>query len=116
MSAHLDMLMSIMPLVILIWMMTKKNGVPSFKALPLAALLLYLVKMIYFKADPNLMHATVLSGLLKAWTPILIVWGAIYLFRTMEYSGAMDVVRTWLNSITTNKVAQLMITGWASPP
>jgi len=93
--------------------MTKKNNLPSFRALPLVALILYLIKLVYFGVDANLVNATVISGLLTAWTPILIVWGAIFLFKTMEYTGAMDTIRTWLNGVTTNRVAQLMIIGWA---
>ncbi len=106
-------IMSLFPIVLLIWLMTKKNNMPSFRALPLVALLLYLVKLIYFDFDANLVNATVISGLLSAWVPITIVFGAVFLFKTMEYTGAMDILRTWLNGITTNKVAQAMIIGWA---
>jgi lactate permease len=31
----------------------------------------------------------------------------------MEHSGGMDVVRAWLNGVSANPVAQLMIIGWA---
>ncbi len=109
----MDLFCSILPIVVLIYLMTKKNSVPSSKALPIAALLMYLVRSIHFNLDSNILNAAVLSGLLKALTPILIVWGAIFLFNTMEYSGAMDTLRKWLNSITTSKVGQLMIIGWA---
>ncbi|WP_432822679.1 L-lactate permease, partial [Trichloromonas sp.] len=105
--------LSLFPIVLLIYLMTKKNNLPSFKALPLVALILYLIKLVFFDIDANLANATVLNGLLTAWTPILIVWGAIFLFKTMEYTGAMDTIRSWLNGVTTNKVAQLMIIGWA---
>ena len=109
----MDILFSVLPIVILIYLMTKKNSVPSYKALPFVALLLYAIKLIYFESDPNQINAAVIDGLLTAWTPLLIVWGAILLFKTMEHSGGMDVVRAWLNSISDNKVAQLMIVAWA---
>lgn len=109
----MDLILSILPIALLVFLMTKKNGMPSHKALPLAALVLYLIKLVFFQSDPNLMNATVISGLLYAWTPILIVWGAILLFKTMEHSGSMDVVRDWLNGISRNEIAQLMIIGWA---
>jgi lactate permease len=105
--------MSLFPIILLVWLMTKKNNMPSFRALPLVALLLYAIKLIYFDIDANLVNATVVSGLLTAWVPISIVFGAIFLFKTMEYTGAMDTIRTWLNGITTNKVAQAMIIAWA---
>ena len=109
----MDFIVSITPIVILIYLMTKKNSVPSHVALPLVALLTYGIKLIFFAAPPDLVHASVLNGLLSAWTPILIIWGAIFLFKTMEHSGALDVVRTWLTEISDNRVAQLMIIGWA---
>ena len=109
----MDVAISIFPIVLLIFLMTKKNNVPSHKALPLTALLMYLLKLIYFESDANLVNATVISGLLYAWIPILIIWGAIMLFKTMEVSGAMDTIRKWLNGVSENRVAQLMIIGWA---
>ncbi|MBN2306882.1 L-lactate permease [Candidatus Peregrinibacteria bacterium] len=109
----MNTIVAISPIVILIWLMTKKNSMPSHRALPLVALLLYLLKILYFGSDFKLMNATVINGLLTAWTPILVIWGAIFLFRTMENTGAMKTIREWLNGITNNKVAQLMIIGWA---
>jgi lactate permease len=109
----MNLILSILPIALLVFLMTKKNSIPSHVALPLAALVLYLVKLFHFQSDPTLMNATVISGLLYAWTPILIIWGAILLFKTMEHSGSMDVIRNWLNGISKNKVAQLMIIGWA---
>jgi len=109
----MDVLLSIAPIVVLIVLMTKKNSLPSHMALPLTALLIYGLKLVHFRSDPNLVHATVLDGLLSAWTPILITWGAIFMFRTMEATGSMDVIRNWLNGVTGNRVAQLMIIGWA---
>ncbi len=106
-------LLSIFPIALLIYLMTKKNSVPSFRALPLVAIILYVLKLAYFDADPNMVNASVVSGLLTALVPISIIWGAIFFFKTMEYTGAMDTIRTWLNGVTTNKVAQAMIVGWA---
>ncbi len=71
--------------------------------------------IIIFKRDANLVHATVLEGLLVAWTPILIIAGAIFLFKTMEVTGSLNVIKNWLNSVSSNQVAQLMIVGWAFP-
>lgn len=109
----LNVIVSIFPIVLLIYLMTKKNSMPSNKALPLTAVLIYFLQLIYFNTNPNLVNATVVSGLLTAWVPIMIIWGAILLFRTMEQTGAMATVRNWLNSISPNPVAQLMIIGWA---
>lgn len=102
-----------LPIVLLIFFMTKRNSMPSFKALPLAALVVYCVVLIVFKQDMRSVHAAIIDGLLVAWTPITIIAGAIFLFRTMEVIGALATIRVWLNSVSENPVAQLMIVGWA---
>lgn len=108
-------LLSLLPIVALIFLMAKKNGVPSYQALPLIAILSYLLKLVFFDFPPDLVHAAVLNGLLTAWTPVLIVFGAIFLFVIMELTGAMDTIRNWLNHLSSNPVAQLMLIGWVFP-
>ncbi|AFG37663.1 L-lactate permease [Spirochaeta africana] len=109
----LHIILSFLPIALLIYLMTKRNSTPSHIALPLTALATYLLGLTVFQHDPNLLHAAVLDGLLTAWTPILVIWGAIFLFRTMEATGSMHTIRSWLNTVTPNKIAQLMIVGWA---
>lgn len=101
------------PIFLLIFWMTKKHPMPSAKALPLAALLAYLIAFIWYRQDPQLIHASVIAGLLVALTPILIVWSAIFFFQTMEESGAMTTIRSWLNHLSGNRVAQVVIIGWS---
>ncbi len=108
-----DFVVAALPIALLILLMVKPDPMPSQRALPLAALVLYLLRLTWFKTDPNATNATVLQGLLTAWTPILIVWGAILIFKTLEHSGGMDIIRRWLNGITPNRVGQVMIVAWA---
>ncbi|MEC5127257.1 L-lactate permease [Verrucomicrobiales bacterium BCK34] len=108
----LDFILAALPIGLLVYWMTKKKSMPSNWALPLAALFLYLLLSGYFDVRPLLLHAAVVEGILTALTPIMIVFGAILLFKTMEKTGAMETVRSWLNGVTTNRVAQLMIVGW----
>jgi lactate permease len=109
----MDLFFSVFPIGLLIFLMVKKNPLASHIALPIVALLFYFIKLVYFEENANIINATVLSGLLTAWTPILIIWGAILLFRTMDNSGSMNTIKEWLNTISRNKIAQLMIIGWA---
>ncbi|MEM7110337.1 MAG: L-lactate permease [Bacteroidota bacterium] len=106
---------SFVPILFLIWLMVKNKSLPSNQALPLSAALLYFITLIVFEYEPNLVHANVVSGFLVAWTPILIIAGAIFLFKTMEETGGINMIKKWLNEVTENKVAQLMIVGWAFP-
>lgn len=109
----MDLFFAVAPIALLIYLMAKPQGMPSQRALPLVALLMYFIKLVYFADDPNLIHATVVQGLLSALIPFSIVAGAILLFKTMEASGAMNTIRDWLNSVSNHEIAQLMIIGWA---
>ncbi|MCP1659170.1 L-lactate permease [Neisseria perflava] len=105
--------LSIFPIVLLIWLMVKKNSMPSYVALPLIAVLIYVIKIAYFNDDFMLLNATAASGLVSTLTPITVIFGAIMFNRMMETTGCIDVIQKWLANISPNPVAQLMIIGWA---
>jgi lactate permease len=109
----MDLFFAAFPIAFLIFVMTKKNGLPSTVAFALAALLTYVVRIWYFKTSPFLAHAAIVNGLLQALTPISIVFGAILFFVALERSGAMQTLRLWLDGVSRNRVAQLMIVGWS---
>ncbi|MFC7338785.1 L-lactate permease [Haloferula chungangensis] len=108
-----DVILALAPILALLVLMTKSDPWPAYKALPFAAVLMYSVKIFGFDLELNTANAVMISAIFKALTPILIVWGAIFLFSTMEHSGAMDVIRKKLATITGNRIGQLMIVGWA---
>lgn len=105
--------LSLFPIVLLIFLMVKKNGLASYIALPLIALLVYILQLAYFQNPFGLINANAVSGIVAALTPITIIFGAILFNRMMEVSGNTDILRNWLGHISTNSVAQLMIIGWA---
>jgi len=109
----MDLFFAALPIGFLIFVMTKKNGLPSTIAFALAALMTYLIRIWFFKTSLNLAHAAVVNGLLQALTPISIVFGAIFFFVALERSGAMETLRLWLDGVSRNPVAQLMIVGWS---
>lgn len=109
----MNTLVSGLPILLLIWAMTKRNAVASHIALPLTAIMVALIQLFLFQADVRLLGANTVAGVLSVLTPISIVAGAILLNRILFFSGAEAVLSQWLKSISTNKVAQLMIIGWA---
>ncbi len=109
----MSLFLSLFPIILLIYLMVKKNGLASHIALPLIALLVYILQLTYFKNPFGLVNANVISGLIAALTPITIIFGAILFNRMMEVSGNTDRLRLWLAGISNNSVAQLMIIGWA---
>ena len=109
----MNLAFSYLPLILLITLMVKKNPMPSSKALPLSALVAYIVVLLVFKQDARLVNANVISGALLALTPLSIIAGAIFLFKCMEITGALAILRKALDGVSANPVAQLMIVGWA---
>lgn len=107
------LILSVLPIVLLIYLMVKRNALPSYIALPLIAALVYAIQYFYFNGDLLTLNANVVSALISVMTPITVIFGAVLFNRMMEISGAMDVMRRWLGNISPNPVAQLMIIGWA---
>ncbi|MDO4879003.1 MAG: L-lactate permease [Neisseria sp.] len=105
--------LSIFPIVLLIWLMVKKNSMPSYYALPLVAALIYILQLTYFDSKFMLLNANIVAGLISTLTPITVIFGAILFNRMMETTGCIDVIRKWLGNISPNPIAQLMIIGWA---
>ena len=105
--------LSIFPIVLLIWLMVKKNGLPSYIALPATAALIYVLQITYFGNNFMLLNANIMSGLISTLTPITVIFGAILFNRMMETTGSINVIRQWLGNINPNPIAQLMIIGWA---
>ncbi|QIW16662.1 lactate permease [Pasteurellaceae bacterium RH1A] len=105
--------LSIFPIVLLIYLMVKRNAMPSYIALPLIAALVYVIQLTYFGGEFVLLNANVVSGIISVLTPITVIFGAILFNRMMEVSGAMNVLRAWLGNINPNPVAQIMIISWA---
>jgi len=109
----LDLGVAAFPILLLVWLMTKPQPMPSTWAFALAAAVAYAARMFYFQSPFNLLNASVIAGLLNALTPISIVFGAILFFVAMEHSGAMKRLQDWLRDVSPNPVAQLMIVGWS---
>ncbi len=101
------------PLLLLIFLMVKPNSMASSKALPLCACIAYSLVLLLGQQSATLINANVISGLLLALTPLVIIAGAIFLFKSMDVTGALDILKRALNSVSSNPVAQLMIVGWA---
>ena len=105
--------LSILPIALLIYLMVKKNALPSYIALPLIAGLVYILHLTYFNGSFVALNANFIKAIISVATPITVIFGAVLFNRMMEMTGAMNVLRRWLGNISPNPVAQLMIIGWA---
>ncbi len=109
----MELFLSIFPIVLLIYLMVKRNAFPSYVALPLIGGLVYLLQLFYFKNEFIILNANIVSAIVSVFTPISVIFGAVLFNRMMEVTGAMNTLRHWLGNISPNPVAQLMIIGWA---
>lgn len=115
----MSLVLAILPLALLIAMMTSPGPgrwmpLPAHIALPIAAILAYALRLINPEGVPYLrIHAAALDGALSSLTPLTIIFGAIILFKSMQTSGAMDVLSARLRRVSPDPVAQLILVGWA---
>ncbi|MDG6881655.1 L-lactate permease [Phocoenobacter uteri] len=105
--------LSIFPIILLIYLMVKRNALPSYVALPWIAAVVLIVQLIFFETDITTISANIVSALISVQTPITVIFGAILFNRFSEKSGVTNTLRKWLGNINANPVAQLMIIGWA---
>ncbi len=104
---------SLFPIVLLIYLMVKRNALPSYVALPWIAVVILIIQLIYFETDITTVSANIMAALIAVQTPITVIFGAILFNRFSEISGVTNTLRKWLAKINPNPVAQLMIIGWA---
>lgn len=109
----MDLFVAALPLLLLVWLLGKPNPLPAASALPLAAVLAWILRLGWFADAPLEPTAAVIDGALSALTPLLIVWGAILFFRVLEHIGTLDTIRACFEDISPHPVARLMIVGWA---
>lgn len=109
----LSFVLSIFPIILLIYLMVKRNALPSYVALPWIATLVVGLHLLHFNTDIITISANVTSAIVAVQTPITVIFGAILFNRFCEVSGATNIMRKWLGNINPNPVAQLMIIGWA---
>ena len=107
--------LSILPVVLLIYLMVKPKPWPAPVSFAVVCLLTGLLCLTAFKFSGPQIVAVCMKGFLTSYTPIFIIFGAVVLFRCLEVTGGMDEIRHHLNQVAQQKVAQLMIIAWAFP-
>lgn len=119
----MTLLLAVIPVVVLVVVMTSPwprqvLPMPAHVALPVSAGLAYLIQWTGLfsrggEAVGREIHAAVIEGLLSALTPLGIVLGAIFFFRTMDRSGQLAVLTGAVRRLSPDPVAQLLLIGWA---
>ena len=109
----MDVIMCLLPILFLVAATVPPFGIkamPTTKSLPLSALFMLLVRLMYLGSDPLLVCASVIKGVHEAITPLTIMAGAICLFETMEVTRCMPFMMREMKALTKGHgVAELSI-------
>lgn len=106
----MDVIFCIAPIVVLVVATIKPNPMPTTRSLPLAAFLMYLVRLVYLSSDPVLTHGAIILGLMEAWTPLSIMAGAITLFASMEATHCLPYIMREMKALTNgHPIAEMML-------
>ena len=73
---------------------------PTTKALPLSAFLMFLVRLMYLGSDLLLVCGIIVKGVHEELTLLTIMSGAICLFKTMEATRCMPYIMREMKALT----------------
>jgi len=106
----MDVILCLLPIIFLLVATLKPKPLPTTQSLPLAALIMLLVRLMYLGSDPLLCCASIIAGLHEAMSPITIVGGAMLLFETLESTLCMPYMMREMKALTQgHHVAELML-------
>jgi len=110
----MDVFFCLLPILFLVITVTVthhgKPLMPTTMSLPIAAVLMYIIRLAYLGSDPLLATASVGLGLLEVLTPLSIVAGASVLFETMEATLCLPFMVREIESLTGgHPIAELML-------
>ena len=108
----MDTILSVLPIIILIFLMIRMR-VPAHYALPSIAFLVYLILLLYFRTDFALLNSGMATGFWATLTPITVIMGAVLFNNFQKQTGNQAIINRWMSSLTSNPIAQIMIIGYA---
>ncbi|MFT6897564.1 MAG: lactate permease [Paraglaciecola sp.] len=85
---------------------------PATKAMPLSFMITAVSAFFIWQVPVIQIIASVLEGWVIALTIVWIVFGAILLLNTLQFSGAIGVIRAGFSHITADRRIQVVIIGW----
>jgi lactate permease len=85
---------------------------PATRAMPLALLITAAMAWLIWKVPSQYIAASVIEGWVIALGITIIVFGAIVLLRTLQASGAIDVIRAGFTRVSPDRRVQAIIIAW----
>ncbi|KAL7508800.1 hypothetical protein ACHAXN_009867 [Cyclotella atomus] len=106
----MDVIMCLLPILFLLGVTLKPNPLPTTVSLPAAAVMMFLIRVMYLGSNPTLCSGAIISGFHEALSPLSIMFGAIVLFETMEATLCMPFMMREMKALTEGHIiAELML-------
>ena len=104
-----DVTLCLLPIAFLLTVTLKPNPLSTMFSLPLSAIFLLLIRLMYLKSNPILCFGSVTLGIHEALVPLSMMFGAILLFEKMEQTCCMPHLLREIKELTNgHTVAELM--------
>lgn len=105
-----DVIFCLSPIIFLLVVTLKPNPLPTTVSLPMAALILLMIRLMYLGSDPEIVFSSVILGVHEALSPLTIMFGAMLLFETMESTLCLPFVMREMKVLTKgHTIAELII-------
>lgn len=111
MSIGLAALLAFLPILLALILMAGFRW-PSTKAMPLSFLLAAAEALIFWKLSAVRVAALTLAGFWNAFGILIIVFGALLIYYTLQTSGAMETIQAGMQEITPDRRLQAIIIGF----
>ena len=85
---------------------------PATRAMPLALVITTVMAWLIWKIPVDYIAASIIEGWVIAFGITIIVFGAIVLLRTLQASGAIDVIRSGFTRVSPDRRVQAIIIAW----
>lgn len=111
MSIGLLALFAFIPILVALILMAGLRW-PSTRAMPLALLSGLILAAVIWKQAPLRLAALCLEGTITAIGVLIIVFGALLIYYTLEYSGGMETIQAGMKRISPDRRLQAIIIGF----
>jgi L-lactate permease len=106
----MDFFFVLSPIIYLVIVTVKPHPTDTTVSLPMSALIMFLVRLMYLGSNPLLTSACVVLGIHEAITPLSVMGGAIFLFETMEATRCLPFMMREMKALTNgHRVAEVML-------
>ena len=111
MSTALLAFLAFIPILIALILMAGLRW-PSTRAMPIAWLAGAVLAFAFWGQEPMRLVALSIQGTITAVGVLIIVFGALLIYYTMQYSGAMETIQAGMKKISPDKRLQTIIIGF----